>query len=228
MKGRPRQSRSAAARIAAEKEQTDGPSGTRRVDSITDLRDAVNQCRRCSRWETATQGVPGEGRKRARLMLVGEVPGDAEDRAGHPFVGPAGVLLNRALREAGIDRREVFVTNAVKHFEFEQRGKRRLHVKPSLAEVDACNWWLIEELRLVGPKLAVALGATAARGLLGRSVTISAMRGRPVPLGAVTHVWVTVHPSSLLRIPDETQRRAEFVRFVEELSEVSEWLRRAT
>jgi len=190
-----------------------------------DLRDALNECRRCDRWRAATQGVAGEGDSRAELMLVGEVPGDAEDLAGHPFVGPAGGLLDRALSEAGIDRDTVFVTNAVKHFKFEQRGKRRLHVKPSGAEIKACRFWLDEELRLVEPKLVIALGATAARALLGRTVTISAVRGRAIPCNESAHVWVTVHPSALLRIPEASGRRAEFARFVQDLKAARLWLR---
>ncbi|HTW37956.1 MAG TPA: UdgX family uracil-DNA binding protein [Steroidobacteraceae bacterium] len=204
---------------------TDPSSGTREVASLTDLRDAVNECRRCDRWRAATQGVPGEGRAGAPLMLVGEVPGDAEDLAGHPFVGPAGALLDRALDEAGIERHAVFITNAVKHFKFKQRGKRRLHVKPTIGEIKACHFWLAEELRLVRPKLVLALGATAARGVLGHTVTVAALRGRPLPLTEATHAWVTVHPSYLLRIPDEAPRRAEYARFVRELEDVNAWVR---
>jgi uracil-DNA glycosylase len=206
---------------------TDPSTGAREVSSLAELRDAVNHCRRCDRWRAAKQGVAGEGRKGSPLMLVGEVPGDAEDLAGHPFVGPAGALLDRALGEAGIDRRGVFVTNAVKHFKFELRGKRRLHVKPTPGEIRACHGWLAEELRLVKPKLVLALGATAARALLGRTVTISAMRGRALPLTGETHAWVTVHPSYLLRIPDEQPRREEYLRFVRELKEVKGWLEKA-
>ncbi len=194
------------------------------IDALSDLRTAVNHCRRCGLWRAATQGVPGEGPGDAELMLVGEVPGDAEDLAGHPFVGPAGTVLDHALAEAGLDRDSMYVTNAVKHFKFEQRGKRRLHMKPSIAEITACNGWLAEELRLVRPKLAVALGATAARGLLGRTVTIMSMRGRAMPLNETTHVWVTIHPSYLLRIPDEAPRRAELARFTDELRAVRGWL----
>ncbi|HTV49583.1 MAG TPA: UdgX family uracil-DNA binding protein, partial [Steroidobacteraceae bacterium] len=160
----------------------------------------------------------------ARIMLVGEVPGDAEDRAGHPFVGPAGALLDRALEQAGIDRRLAYVTNAVKHFKFEQRGKRRLHVKPTPAEIKACHFWLQEEMRLVKPPLTMALGATAARALLGRGVTITAVRGRPLPLPSGAHVWVTVHPSYLLRLPEERDRHAEFARFVGDLQAASAWI----
>ncbi|HTT02171.1 MAG TPA: UdgX family uracil-DNA binding protein [Steroidobacteraceae bacterium] len=199
--------------------------GTGHPGSLAALRDTLNECRRCDRWRAATQGVPGEGSSRAELMLVGEVPGDAEDRQGHPFVGPAGDLLDRALAEAGIDRESVFVTNAVKHFKFEQRGKRRLHVKPNGAEIKACLYWLDEELRFVAPQLVIALGSTAARALLGRTVTISAVRGRPIPRNDSLHVWVTVHPSSLLRIPEASGRRAEFARFVRELKAARAWLR---
>src|SRR6185437_4512306 len=146
-------------------------------------------------------------------------PGESEDLQGHPFVGPAGTMLDRALLGAGLDRKAVYVTNAVKHFKFEPRGKRRLHIKPSASEIEACNWWLVEELRLIGPKLVIALGATAARALLGQVVTISQMRGSPVRLSPTTHLWVTIHPSLLLRIPDDVRRRAEFDRFVSELKD---------
>jgi uracil-DNA glycosylase family protein len=157
-------------------------------------------------------------------MLVGEAPGDQEDLQGHPFVGPAGAMLDRALAEAGMDRNSVYVTNAVKHFKFEPRGKRRLHVKPANVEIQACHWWLEQELRLVSPKLVVALGATAARALLGRVVTIAQTRGSALPLSDTTDLWVTIHPSFLLRIPDESRKRAEYQRFVEELSEAHRWV----
>lgn len=198
--------------------------GTRALESLSALRLAVNECRRCPLWQPATQGVPGEGAERAPMMLVGEAPGDAEDTAGHPYVGPAGAVLDRALHDAGVDRREVYVTNAVKHFKFEVRGRRRLHVKPAVPEIKACHWWLAEELRLVEPRLVVALGATAARSLLGRAVTVSSMRGTPLPLTARAHLWVTIHPSWLLRLPEEAQRRAEYLRFVAELKDARAWL----
>ncbi len=151
-------------------------------------------------------------------MLVGEAPGDAEDREGHPFVGPAGALLNRALAQAGIDRRQAYVTNAVKHFKFEPRGKRRLHSKPNAGEIKACRWWLSQEIELVAPKLIVALGATAAQSLLGKAVTIAGTRGRPLQLGEHASLIVTVHPSYLLRIPEEVRKRAEYERFVKDLT----------
>lgn len=204
----------------------DATDGTRSLSTVEELRDAVNACRRCALWKLATQGVPGEGAAHAPLMMVGEAPGDVEDASGHPFVGPAGAVLDRALQDAGIERDEVFVTNAVKHFKYELRGKRRLHVKPSVAEIRACHWWLAEELRLVDPKLVIALGATAARSLLGKSVTVSHLRGTPMPFTATTHLWVTIHPSYLLRLPEEAQRRAEYGRFVKELKDAHEWLRR--
>ena len=185
----------------------------------------MNECRRCHLWRKATQGVPGEGPVPASLMLVGEAPGDVEDTVGHPFAGPAGRVLDRALHEAGIDRKTAFVTNAVKHFKYEQRGKRRLHMKPNAGEIKACNGWLAEELRLVRPKLVIALGATAARGVLGRSVTIGSTRGAPQPFTIDLHVMVTIHPSSLLRIPDEAQRHLEYRRFVKELKVAHDWLR---
>jgi DNA polymerase len=201
----------------------DGSALSRHLNSLAELPHALNTCRRCQLWRDATQGVPGEGPTGARLMLVGEQPGDVEDTSGHPFVGPAGAILNRALDEAGVERSHVFVTNAVKHFKFEPRGKRRLHVRPNVDEIEACRWWLAQELKLVTPKLVIALGATAARSLLGHSVTVSALRGLPTPFSGSTHLWVTIHPSYLLRIQDDAQQRAEYSRFVQDLQSASEW-----
>lgn len=192
---------------------------------LEQVREAALDCRACELWKIGTQTVFGEGPAHADMMLVGEQPGDREDRAGRPFVGPAGRVLDDALQAAGIARERVYVTNAVKHFKFELRGRRRVPVKPSTSEIEACHWWLAEELRLVSPRLVVALGATAARSLLGRTITVSAMRGSPLPLSSTTHVWVTVHPSYLLRIPDKTQRRSEYLRFVEELKDADNWVR---
>ena len=194
-------------------------TGARTLKSTRELPEAINACRRCSLWKSATQGVPGEGKVPSGLMLVGEAPGDSEDLQGHPFVGPAGAMLDRALEDAGMDRKSLYITNAVKHFKFEPRGKRRLHVKPSAGEIEACKWWLEQEMRLVSPKLVIALGATAARALLGRVVTIAQTRGSALPLSDTTDLWVTIHPSFLLRIPDERRRRAEYQRFVQELTE---------
>ena len=199
-------------------------SGSPTLHSLEDLRPAVNECRRCPLWRMATQGVPGEGPTHAKLMLIGEAPGNVEDTVGHPFAGPAGALLDRALGEVGIDRKDAYVTNAVKHFKYELRGKHRLPQKPNTAEIKACNWWLSQELRLARPKLVIALGATAARGVLGHTVTIAATRGPPKPLNEHMHVMVTVHPSSLLRIPGEAQKRSEYNRFVKELKAGHDWL----
>jgi uracil-DNA glycosylase len=195
------------------------PDGTRTLGSLSELRSAVNGCRRCPLWRAATQGVPGEGDPHARIMLVGEQPGDVEDVKGLAFVGPAGAMLDRALHDAGLERSSLWITNAVKHFKYEQRGKRRLHKKPSIGETTACRWWLVDEMRLVRPRVIVAMGTTAARSLVGRPVTITAMRGT---LHALHHswLWVTIHPSSLLRMPDPDSRRAEYARFVADLKEV--------
>ncbi|MGA9370060.1 MAG: UdgX family uracil-DNA binding protein, partial [Steroidobacteraceae bacterium] len=191
-----------------------------------ELRGAVDACRRCMLWKAATHGVPGEGLAASRLMLVGEAPGDSEDLQGHPFVGPAGAILDRALQDAALGRESVYITNAVKHFKFEPRGKRRLHIKPSASEIEACHWWLGEELRLVAPKLVMALGGTAARALLGHPVIVSQLRGSPTRLSATAHLWVTIHPSFLLRITDDVQRRSEYARFVKELKDAVAWIER--
>ena len=174
-------------------------------------------CRRCPLWEPATQTVFGEGPADARLMFVGEQPGDQEDLAGRPFIGPAGQLFDRALAEAGIDRTTVYVTNSVKHFKFEARGRRRIHVKPGAAEINACNAWLQAERAAIRPALTVALGATAARAVLGRAVTIGRERSRPIALDGNAQAFVTVHPSYLLRLPDEDAKAREYAAFVEDL-----------
>jgi len=161
----------------------DAETGTRHLNSIEELRTAVNECRRCPLWRPATQGVPGEGRAPAELMLVGEAPGDVEDEVGRPFAGPAGAVLDRALHEAGINRKTVFVSNAVKHFKFEQRGKRRLHMKPNAGEIKACNWWLAEELKLVRPKLVIALGDCAINcGIFRGSYAVTGPVERHIPV----------------------------------------------
>jgi uracil-DNA glycosylase len=198
----------------------------RHLNSLSELREAVNACKRCPLYRNATQGVPGEGPDTAELMLVGEQPGDSEDLEGHPFVGPAGAILDRALRDAGITRKEVFVSNAVKHFKFEPRGKRRIHSKPNAVEIEACRWWLTEELKFVKPRLVIALGGTAARSLLGHPVTVASMRGLPTPFIDNAHVWVTIHPSYLLRIPEQSQQRAEYSKFVHDLEGATAWVKR--
>ena len=185
--------------------------------NAAELKLALNACRRCDLWRHAIQGVPGEGPPRAKLMLVGEQPGDQEDLAGKPFVGPAGQLLDKALEEAGIPRKECYVTNAVKHFKFERQGKRRIHAKPNVGEINACRWWLDNERRMVRPKVVVALGATAGRSVFGRAVTVRDDRAKAHKLdGGATGV-LTVHPSYMLRIPDAEDRAKAYALFVEDL-----------
>ncbi|WP_156678275.1 UdgX family uracil-DNA binding protein [Sphingomonas profundi] len=181
------------------------------------LREEAAACTRCHLYKHATQTVFGEGPIDATLMFVGEQPGDQEDLAGKPFVGPAGQMFDRALAQAGVDRGTVYVTNAVKHFKFEQRGKRRIHAKPQGPEIEACRWWIEQERVLIRPPLTVALGATAARSLLGKVVTISGARGRPHVLQDGGEAWVTVHPSYLLRIPEREKAEEEYARFVADL-----------
>jgi uracil-DNA glycosylase len=185
--------------------------------SLEALRKAENACTRCPLYRDATQAVPGEGPAPARLMMVGEQPGNDEDLAGHPFVGPAGRMLDRAIIDAGLDRRIIFVTNAVKHFKFEPRGKRRLHKKPNAYEIERCRWWNDIERKLVKPELIVALGATAARSLMGKTIVIAKVRGEVIPLQEGSRLLVTVHPSSLLRIEDREDKAAQYARFVGDL-----------
>jgi uracil-DNA glycosylase len=193
--------------------------------TLTGLRRAVHECRGCDLWRNATQAVFGEGRVRAQVMLVGEQPGDKEDVAGHPFVGPAGRVLDEALEAAGIDRRHVYVTNAVKHFKWKARGKRRIHDKPNAAEIAACRPWLDGELRLVSPRVLVPLGATAAQALLGRSFKVTQRRGEPIEdTGLAEYVVATVHPSSILRAPDDEARRRGRLELVADLAVVGELL----
>jgi uracil-DNA glycosylase len=188
------------------------------------LRAEAVKCRACELWKRGTQTVFGEGPPRARLMLVGEQPSHEEDLAGRPFVGPAGRLLDRALAEAGLDRSEVYVTNVVKHFKWEERGKRRIHQKPNWAEITACQPWLEAEIGAVQPRVLVCLGATAARALLGAAFRVTVGRGQPVPSPLAPVVMATVHPSAILRATDET-RHAETRRFVEDLRAAARALR---
>jgi uracil-DNA glycosylase len=192
------------------------------VASLAELRRDEAACRRCDLYRDATQVVPGDGQDGAVLMLVGEQPGDSEDRAGKPFVGPAGRILDRALAEAEIRRGDVFVTNAVKHFKYEWRGKRRLHKRPDAGEIEACRWWLEIERAFVRPRVIVALGATAARGVLRRSVTIAKLRDLTEALADGTQVRVTIHPSLLLRLQSEAEKIAEYRRFVGDLRTAAE------
>ena len=187
------------------------------VRSLSGLRKAENECHRCPLYKNATQAVPGEGPNHARVMLVGEQPGDKEDLAGKPFVGPAGRVLDQALADAGIPRDETFVTNAVKHFKFEPRGKRRLHKKPNAYEIDRCKWWFEQERAIVKPELVVALGATAARSVMGRAVTIGKLRGEALTLEDGTRAVITIHPSALLRMQEEAEKRAAYAAFVKDL-----------
>jgi DNA polymerase len=174
-------------------------------------------CTRCPLYRDATQVVPGEGHRQARMMVVGEQPGDREDIAGRPFVGPAGRLFDAALGEAEIPRAGIFVTNAVKHFKFEQRGKRRLHARPNAGEIGRCKWWLDQERKLVAPAVLVAMGATALRSLLGRPVSVSSLRGEAARLDDGTPMVATIHPSWLLRIRDSEAREKERAAFVADL-----------
>jgi uracil-DNA glycosylase len=185
--------------------------------SLPRLREAAAGCRGCHLWENATQTVFGEGARKAGVMLVGEQPGDQEDLAGKPFVGPAGRLLDQALEEAGIDRRQAYVTNVVKHFKWQPRGKRRIHQKPNWSEMAACRPWLEAELDVVEPEVVVCLGATAAQALIGRDFRVSRQRGELVESPLARYVLATVHPSSILRQRDEASREAEYAAFVEDL-----------
>ena len=184
------------------------------------LRDEAAHCTRCHLYKCATQTVFGEGPLDPLILFVGEQPGDQEDLAGRPFVGPAGQLFDEALGEAGIERSRTYVTNAVKHFKFVQRGKRRLHSKPNGGEIQACRWWIDHERDLIKPPVTVALGATAARSLIGKVVTISGTRGQPLTLADGGECWVTIHPSFLLRIREEEDRHAERKRFVDDLKRI--------
>ncbi len=181
------------------------------------LREDARDCTRCDLYRCGTQTVFGEGPLASRMMFVGEQPGDQEDLAGRPFVGPAGQVFDRAVVAAGIDRAAVYVTNAVKHFKFEQRGKRRIHAKLNAGEIKACRWWYAQERELIRPAMTVALGATAARQMLGKAVTITATRGRAIALAEGGLGWVTIHPSFLLRMPDRSRAEDEFAAFVEDL-----------
>jgi uracil-DNA glycosylase len=213
-------------------EAADALEAERRIEPNSNLRAAwealladARGCTRCELYQTGTQTIFGEGPLDARLLFVGEQPGDQEDLAGRPFVGPAGRLFDTLLEQAGIDRSQTYVTNAVKHFKFVARGKRRIHSKPDAGEIQACRFWLEAERELVRPPVTVALGATAARALVGKVVTIGKVRGAPVELPDGSECWVTVHPSFLLRVPGEARRRAERARFIEDMKRI--WARAA-
>ena len=189
--------------------------------TLPSVRSIARGCKACDLYKRGTQTVFGAGPAKAEIMLVGEQPGDAEDLAGQPFVGPAGRLLDRALGEAGIERKDVYLTNAVKHFKFEQRGKRRIHAKPTSGEVSHYRWWLMRELELIEPKLVVALGGTAVLALTGKQVPITRARG-PAKLLEDFQGYITVHPSYLLRLPDEDAKRAAYATFVDDMRRIRE------
>jgi uracil-DNA glycosylase family protein len=191
------------------------------IASLGELRAAARSCKLCDLWKNATQTVFGEGLPRAQIMMVGEQPGNQEDIQGRPFVGPAGKLLDEALDAAGIDRKKVYVTNAVKHFKWEPRGKRRIHKKPSAAEMLACRPWLDAEIAALKPRAIVCLGATAAQSLLGRDFLVTKRRGEMIPSALAPFVMATVHPSSILRIPDDDDRHQEMKRFVTDLKKIT-------
>ena len=193
--------------------------------SLEALRDEARSCTRCDLYKNATQTVFGEGTEQARIVFVGEQPGDREDREGRPFVGPAGQLFDAILEEVGIDREKTYVTNAVKHFKFTPRGKRRIHSKPNAGEIRACHWWLEQELDLLQPNVIVAMGATAVRALTGKTMPITPVRGTVIETKLAFPVFVTVHPSYLLRIPDPADREAERERFRDDMRKVKELLR---
>jgi len=195
--------------------------------NLDSLREQASQCRACPLWKDATQTVFGEGPLHARIMLVGEQPGDKEDLAGRPFVGPAGQMLDRALEEAGLDRRQIYITNAVKHFKFFPRGKFRLHQKPTTAEIKACRPWYERELAAIKPQLVVAMGASAAQCVFGKITPINRNRGRTIDLDGDITALLTVHPSYLLRLPDETARAREYRRFVDDLKIAAEYYRKS-
>jgi DNA polymerase len=194
--------------------------------TLANVSETAKGCRACDLYKTGTQTVFGEGPSRAEVLFVGEQPGDAEDLAGRPFVGPAGKLLDRALEQAGIDRRIVYATNVVKHFKWEPRGKRRIHKKPNAAEISACRPWLEVEIALVKPRILVCLGATAAQALLGKSFKVSQQRGEFVQSPLAPVATATVHPSSILRAPDDDARRLEMERFVADLGKIAAELAR--
>jgi len=211
--------------VAKRKSQRSAESLIPDVPTLPTLQDAAANCKACDLWENATQTVFGEGKTSAKVLFVGEQPGNEEDLDGRPFVGPSGRLLDQALELAGIDRRLTYVTNVVKHFKWEPRGKRRIHKKPNTTEIEACRPWIKAEIALVKPKIIVCLGATAAQTLLGKDFRVSTQRGKPVPSPLAPLVMATVHPSSILRADDES-RQIEFQRFIDDLKMAANALNR--
>jgi DNA polymerase len=200
----------------------------REATTVAGLREAAASCKACDLWKRATQTVFGEGAAQAKIMLVGEQPGDQEDRDGHPFVGPAGKLLFKAMREAGIKPGDVYLTNVVKHFNWTARGKRRIHKKPRYSEIHACRPWLDTELRLVKPQVLVCLGVTAAQSLLGRTFSVTRQRGEMLHSSLAPHVMATVHPSSILRAPAEEARHQQMRAFIDDLKKAAKLAARTT
>jgi probable DNA metabolism protein len=211
----------AAHAALARGEQDDVAARREAPASLSEIAAALDHCRACPLWRDATQGVPGEGPSSADIVFVGEQPGDQEDLQGKPFVGPAGQVFNRALAQAGIDRKHVYVTNSVKHFKHEPRGKKRLHKRPNVGEIEACRWWLSHELKLIKPKLVVALGATAARSVLNHTGALAAVRGKISASAEGFDALVTIHPSALLRTPDENEREIAYRAFVADLKKAA-------
>jgi uracil-DNA glycosylase len=195
------------------------------AETLDELRARSKKCKACDLWKTGTQTVFGEGAERPKIMFVGEQPGDQEDLQGRPFVGPAGKLLDNALEEAGIARNKTYITNAVKHFKWEPRGKRRIHKKPNNAEIAACRPWLDAEIATLQPEVIVCLGATAAQALLGRTFRVTQSRGQLMKSSLAPFIMATVHPSSILRAPDEESRHAEMEHFIEDLKKLSKFAR---
>src|SRR5947209_6158337 len=193
--------------------------------NLRNLREAAAGCTACDLWRLGTQTVFDEGSRDARVMMVGEQPGDKEDLQGRPFVGPAGAVLDKALAAAGIDRNDVYVTNIVKHFKWEPRGKRRIHKKPNAAQITACRPWLDAEIRVVQPEVVILLGSTAAQGILGRDFRVTQHRGEWVQSSIATYVMATVHPSSILRAPDDESRHEEMRKFIDDLKKVAAQIR---
>ncbi|MBV9885272.1 MAG: UdgX family uracil-DNA binding protein [Acidobacteria bacterium] len=209
-------------RAAKNSAQTDAPT-LPIAKSIDDARNRAKNCEACDLYKNATQTVFGQGASKPRIVFVGEQPGDQEDRQGKPFVGPAGKLLDTALEQAGIDRNKTYVTNAVKHFKWEPRGKRRIHKKPNSAEIAACRPWLDTEIALLKPEVVVCLGATAAQALLGRTFRVTQSRGQLLESTLAPHIMATVHPSSILRAPDEESRHREMANFVADLKKLAKF-----
>ena len=192
-----------------------------KVNSISELAKQAEDCKNCDLWKSGTQTVFGEGSSRAKIMMIGEQPGNQEDIEGKPFVGPAGKLLDKLLEEAGVDRKKVNVTNAVKHFKWEPRGKRRIHKKPNAQEIVACRSWLDAEMAVIKPQVIVCLGATAAQAILGKAFRVTQHRGEFVESPLASHVMATVHPSAILRAPDENERHAQERLFVEDMKKIA-------